>query len=139
MTAHVTTTFSSLARWGSPASTSTQTHLPGRASLPTTPTTPTPVHEAARLVRVDDPEWTHAAGGRITYRVFLGDRWVGWVGDGREWDGARFAGRRWWTCWRQDGDTAARWGSGLTARCRADAVAALVARVTAGDVTGGRS
>lgn len=49
-----------------------------------------------------------AGGGTVTFEVYLDGRWVGWVGDERRFTGVRFAGRRWWACWREDGDTAAR-------------------------------
>lgn len=80
-----------------------------------------------------DPDRDHAGGGTVTYRVTLNGRWIGWVGDTRPWRGHRFGGRRWWACWREDGDTAARWNSGFGDddghRTRADAVAALLKRV----------
>jgi hypothetical protein len=69
------------------------------------------------------------AGGSVTYRVFFGERWVGWVGDGREWRGWRYGGRRWWACWREDGDTAARWNSDLTHSTRRAALGDLLTKV----------
>lgn len=75
-----------------------------------------------RLVKTD-PMHTD---GTVAYRVELGGEQVGWVGDGREWLGWRHGGRRWWACWRQDGDTAARWSTDLDYRTRGAAVAALV-------------
>ncbi|WP_410676707.1 hypothetical protein [Amycolatopsis sp. cmx-4-68] len=63
----------------------------------------------------------HTAGS-VTYRVYDGDRWVGWVGDGRRFNGARYGGRLWWACWREDGDAAARWSTGLRYAKRQDAV-----------------
>jgi hypothetical protein len=60
---------------------------------------------------VSDPEHESSDGGTVTYRVMLDDRWIGWVGDRREWRGSRYGGRQWWACWREDGDTAARWNS----------------------------
>lgn len=71
------------------------------------------------------------AGGTITYRVFLDGRWVGWVGDGRPWRGWGYGGRRWWACWRQDGDTAARWSTDLDYRTRTAALAGLVEQTAA--------
>jgi len=70
------------------------------------------------------------AGGEVTYRVFVADRWVGWIGDGREWRGWRYGGRRWWACWRQDGDTGARWNTELEFGTRASALAALLDHIT---------
>ncbi len=35
-------------------------------------------------------------GGTVTFRAYEGNRWVGWVGDGREWQGANYGRRRWW-------------------------------------------
>ncbi|HKS46376.1 MAG TPA: hypothetical protein VJT49_14945 [Amycolatopsis sp.] len=78
-----------------------------------------------RLVKVD-PMHT---GGEVTYRVEVDGRAVGWVGDGRPWRGHRFGGRRWFACWREDGDTAARWDSGLEYGARSAALAALLAEV----------
>lgn len=49
--------------------------------------------------------------GTVVYRVTLDGTWIGWVGDYRDWKGYRYGARRWWACWRQDGDTAARWYS----------------------------
>lgn len=75
------------------------------------------------------PERTDTAlhsGGTVAYRVLLAGRWVGWIGDGRPWCGWRHGGRRWWACWREDGDTAARWGTDLVHPTRRTAVAALV-------------
>jgi len=46
-------------------------------------------------------------GGTITYCAYVGDRWVGWIGDGREWAGSNYGGRRWWCACRQEGDEAA--------------------------------
>lgn len=77
-----------------------------------------------------------AGGGTVTYRVTLDGRWVGWVGDERPWRGWRYGGRRWWACWREDGDTAARWNSFAYSdgghATRAAALADLVAQVRAG-------
>src|SRR5436305_1697134 len=69
------------------------------------------------------------SGGKVTYRVYDGDRWIGWVGDGRRWRGHRYGAQEWWACWREDGDTAARWSSGLRYAKRADAVDGLAARI----------
>lgn len=70
------------------------------------------------------------SGGKVTYRVYDGDRWIGWVGDGRRWGGSRYKAQQWWACWREDGDTAARWNSGLRYAKRQDAVDGLAARIT---------
>lgn len=69
-------------------------------------------------------------GGTTDHRVYLEGRWVGWVGDGREWRGWRYGARRWWACWREDDDTAARWNTGLEHTSRAAALAALLAEIT---------
>jgi hypothetical protein len=70
------------------------------------------------------------SGGTVAYRVLVAGRWVGWVGDGRPWRGWRFGGRRWWACWREDGDTAARWGTDLVHPTRRIALAALLSHTT---------
>ena len=75
-----------------------------------------------------------AGGGTVSYEVRVDGVWVGWVGDERAWLGHRHGGRRWWACWRQDGDTVARWNSltgGTGYRTRREAVTALVNRVRA--------
>jgi hypothetical protein len=64
-------------------------------------------------------------GGTVVYRVMLDGRWIGWVGDGREWRGWRYGERRWWACHREDGDTASRWHSELVHTSRAAAAADL--------------
>ncbi|GAA1243293.1 hypothetical protein GCM10009676_31090 [Prauserella halophila] len=64
-------------------------------------------------------------GGTVAYRVTLDGVFVGWVGDGRPWRGWRHGARHWWACWRQDGDTAARWSSELDYATRRAALAAL--------------
>jgi hypothetical protein len=57
----------------------------------------------------------------------------GWVGDGREWRGRRYGARRWWACWREDGDEWARWNTDLEHGSRAAALAALLDQIaTAG-------
>jgi hypothetical protein len=80
-----------------------------------------------------DPERDHAGGGSVTYRVTIDERWIGWVGDMRPWRGWRFGGRKWWACWREEGDNAARWNSGFSDddghKTRAAALAALLAQV----------
>ena len=68
-------------------------------------------------------------GGATTYRVLLDNRWIGWVGDGREWTGRGFGGRRWWACWREADDAAARWSTGLDFYRRHAALIALLAQV----------
>jgi hypothetical protein len=87
----------------------------------------------ARLEK--DPERTSMAlGGTVVYRVVVDDRWIGWVGDMRLWRGWRYGGRKWWACWREDGDTAARWSSfdGRPHVTRAAAFADLLRRVVGG-------
>jgi len=69
-----------------------------------------------RLIRVDR---THA-GGEVTYRVEI---------DGRPWRGWRRGGRRWWACWREADNTAARWSSELEFGTRSAALAALLTEV----------
>ncbi|MDQ3404675.1 MAG: hypothetical protein M3548_15005, partial [Actinomycetota bacterium] len=65
-----------------------------------------------------------------TYRVLIDGVWVGWVGDGRHWRGWGYGGRRWWSCRRHDGDTAARWNSHLGHTTRASALTALLAEIS---------
>jgi hypothetical protein len=77
-----------------------------------------------------EPQEMHA-GGSAAYRVLVEDRWVGWVGDGQAWRGWRYGARQWWACWREDGDTAARWSTDLDFATRAAALDALTAQVTA--------
>jgi len=91
---------------------------------------------APKLTKVSDTEpEIVAGGGTVVYRVTLDGRWVGWVGDTRPWRGWRFGGRQWWACWREDGDTAARWNSHDNGRndsghpTRAAALADLIAHV----------
>lgn len=93
---------------------------------------------AATLRRLDDEDLI-AAGGTVVYAVLVDDRRIGWVGDSREWRGHRFGGREWWACWREDGDTAARWNSfsnDSAHKTRAAAVADLFAHVAAGSREG---
>lgn len=71
-----------------------------------------------------------AAGGTVSYEVYVGGRWIGWVGDERPWLGHTHGGRRWWFAWRQEGDSAAR-ANGTGYRTRAAALDALL------DVVGG--
>jgi hypothetical protein len=68
------------------------------------------------------------AGGTVTHRVYLAGRWVGWVGDGREWLGHDYGPRRWWAAHREEGDTAARANSGLVHGSRTAALAWLTER-----------
>jgi len=76
-----------------------------------------------------DPTDRPWSGGTVVYRVTVDGTWVGWIGDGRAWKGWRFGGRRWWACWREDGDTAARWSSNLDYRSRTAARLALLIRI----------
>lgn len=82
-----------------------------------------------RLVRQSHRD-TMASGGTVTYDVYLAGRWIGWVGDERPWLGHRHGGRRWWACWRQDGDIAARWNSTSSGHSLASRRAAVTALVT---------
>lgn len=66
------------------------------------------------------------ATGHVTYAVEVDGQQIGWVGDGRPWRGWRWGGRRWWACWRQDGDTAARWSTDLDYPTRVAALTALL-------------
>ena len=80
------------------------------------------------------PDAMHS-GGTVAYRVLLADgtsagRWIGWVGDGRAWRGWRYGTRQWWACWREHGDTAARWSTDLTYPTSTAAVADLLAHIT---------
>lgn len=74
------------------------------------------------------PTW---GGGTVTHTASINDRRIGWVGNGREFDGCGFRIERWWACWREEGDTAARWTSDLEFRSRAAALAALRAQLAA--------
>lgn len=69
-----------------------------------------------------------ANGGTVAYRAYLGDRWVGWVGDQREWRGWRYGTRQWWACWREEGDEHAR-ANVEHRRTRADALAWLAEEI----------
>jgi hypothetical protein len=84
-----------------------------------------------RVTLEDGPDVEMHEGGTVTHRVLLDGRWVGWVGDGRPWRGSTWGGRRWWACWREDGDTGARWSPGLDYLTRTAALAALIEQVTA--------
>lgn len=73
---------------------------------------PTDPKRAGRLVSLDLDEFDHASGGTVTFLVYdSAGRWIGWVGDERRWRGYRYGARRWWSCWRELGDTNARWNS----------------------------
>jgi hypothetical protein len=87
----------------------------------------------ARLEK-DTDRTSMASGGTVVYRVVLDGRWIGWVGDERPWRGWRYGGRKWWACWREDGDTAARWNSfdDRPHATRAAALADLLRRVAEG-------
>lgn len=78
---------------------------------------------------VPETESTPWLGGTVIRRVLLDGQWIGWVGDGRRWRGWGYGGRRWFACWRQDGDTAARWCSELDYLTRKAALAALLDHV----------
>lgn len=82
------------------------------------------------VILTTDPADRLWSGGTVIYRVTVDGTWVGWIGDGRAWKGWRYGGRRWWACWRQDGDTAARWSSNLDYPTRTAARVALLARIT---------
>lgn len=69
------------------------------------------------------------SSGTVVFRVYDGDRWVGWVGDGRRFNGSRYGARKWWACWREDGDAAARWSTGLRYEKRQEALDGLAARI----------
>lgn len=68
-------------------------------------------------------------GGTVVYRVTANGTWIGWIGDYRDWKGWRYGQRRWWACWRQDGDTAARWNQ-TDLSTRTAARDALIAKPT---------
>ncbi|MET9231420.1 hypothetical protein [Lentzea sp. NPDC003310] len=70
--------------------------------------------------------------GTVIYRVTVDGTWIGWIGDYRDWKGWRYGGRRWFACWRQDGDTAARWYRNELPT-RTAARNALITRTTASD------
>ncbi|MFL6126483.1 hypothetical protein [Actinophytocola sp.] len=80
-------------------------------------------------VRLERTDGSHG-GGTVNYRVLLAGRWVGWVGDGRPWRGWHYGGRRWWACWREEGDNAARWSTDLDYPSRRTAVIALLNHAT---------
>lgn len=82
---------------------------------------------AGLQLRKDDSNDALHAGGSVTYRVHDGARWIGWVGDGRKFTGSGYGARKWWACWREDGDTAARRNPGLRYTTRQAAVDALAA------------
>lgn len=86
-------------------------------------------NQTVRLTRETGHDSMHN-GGTVSYRVYLDGRWVGWIGDGREWKGWHYGARKWWACWREESDTAARWNPGLTHRTRTDALAALVQQIS---------
>jgi hypothetical protein len=91
----------------------------------------TPPVQAAPPVRLEaepQDDMRHA-GGSVTDRVLLDGRWIGWIGDRREWCGSHYSGRRWWACWREDGDTAARWTIDLGYRTCASAWSALLEKL----------
>lgn len=88
------------------------------------------------VLRAETDSTIMHGGGTRTYRAYLDGEWVGWVGDGRRFTGTRYGGRKWWACWRQDGDTAARWSSGLAYPTREAAKTALAAEVREGRAVG---
>lgn len=79
---------------------------------------------------INDPAHGTWSGGTVRFRVTVDGTWVGWIGDGRAWKGSHYGARRWWACWRQNGDTAARWSSNLDYPSRTAARVALLARIT---------
>jgi hypothetical protein len=85
-------------------------------------------NKTVRLTRETGHDTMHS-GGTVAYRVYLDGRWVGWIGDGRQWKGSRYGGLKWWACWREEADTGARWNPGLVHRTRTDAVAALLEEI----------
>ena len=86
------------------------------------------MHGSVKLVK--DHGTTGHEGKTVTYRVLLDGVWIGWVGDGREWRGYRYGGRKWWAAWRQDGDPYARWNTGgITCSTRTEALSALLSVV----------
>lgn len=80
-------------------------------------------------VRLERTDGLHS-GGTVAYRVLVAGQWVGWIGDGRPWRGWRYGGRRWWACWREDGDNAARWSTDLDYLSRRTALTALLSHAT---------
>lgn len=84
-----------------------------------------------RLERDPDKRHRHA-GGTATYRAHLNQRWIGWVGDGRDRRGSRYGAQKWWGCWREDGDSAARVHSDLTLTTRSAAADWLLDTVNKG-------
>lgn len=77
----------------------------------------------------DNPGWQ---GGTVTFKVVHEGTWIGWVGDGRSFNGSRYGARKWWACWRQEGDTAARWCSDLEYTSKKRALVALMRRLAEG-------
>ncbi|WP_446225002.1 hypothetical protein ACTWPB_07750 [Nocardia sp. IBHARD005] len=82
----------------------------------------------APAIRLTAADVNHASPDAQSLAVHLDDRWVGWVGTARKWRGHSYGGLKWWACWREDGDTHARWSSESTAYpTRKAALAALQA------------
>lgn len=77
-------------------------------------------------------EYDHWQGGTVTFKVVHEGTWIGWVGDGRKFNGSTFGARKWFACWRQDGDTAARWCSELEFTSKKRALVALMRQVAEG-------
>lgn len=74
-------------------------------------------------------EYDHWQGGTVTLKVVHEGTWIGWIGDGRKFNGSTFGARKWFACWRQEGDTAARWCSELEFTSKKRALVALVRQV----------
>lgn len=89
---------------------------------------------AARLVQVE-----HKPSGlwsSVTFEVWIGDRWIGWVHDEKDRiGGTRWSARKWTACHRESGDQHARWRGDMISATRKGALEALVAHATAGGQT----
>lgn len=92
-----------------------------------------PASKGSAVIKLEIDNSSNHTGGTVRYRVHLDGEWIGYVGDGREWRGSRYGGRRWWAAWRQDGDAYARWNTGgITCSTRTEALSDLLAIVKAG-------
>ncbi|MFC9966363.1 hypothetical protein ACFVH4_19210 [Nocardia ignorata] len=84
-----------------------------------------------RAIKLTAADVNHSSPDAKSFAVHLDGQWIGWVGTARAWRGSRFGALKWWACWREDGDTAARWSSEPTAHpTRKAAIAALLAERT---------